>query len=453
MISRLSQSGLQKFFIILVAILSIALQYPQPKLDLDYYSELAANYTSTSNENNDPLKGITVVVTGPTSGLGLGVTKTLYEMGATIIAVGRSPKKLSSLSEEVGEGDGEKRLIPIVADFQDLDSVTTAADEIESKFEKIDFLVNNIGISYSPGDMATPQGFNLVFGGMFFLASSFILQGLIVIFLIPNEIIPTMLYAICLYFFSLNENTTVNYLSPFLFTERMLPILEKSTMKNNPRIIQIASTMHFTVDGSSLIPSSSDSLDSSSPAASQLNSSKMHGMKSYSESKLAQIYHMRALSRELQDNKSPVKVISLCPSWVATKIVGEMKDVVQLFAYDSNGYGFAPFLYAMFHPLAGIVGSDGDIINDYVTSCSYFCNCLPVKLLSGLLSKIDKSGNIRHLLLVSMGIPAMILQKPFASVGFREPSYESFNVDHQNQLFQWTREALAPWINMKKEEE
>lgn len=412
-ISKVTQSPLQKILIFLVAILSIALQYPQPKLDLDYYTELAANYTSTSPANNDPLKGITVVVTGPTSGLGLGATKALYGMGATIIAVGRSRKKLSNLSEQLGEGDGvkdgERRLIPIVADFQDLDSVASAASEIESKFEKIDFLVNNAGISH--GDAATPQGFDLVFG--------------------------------------------VNYLSPFLLTERLLPILEKSTMKNNPRIIQISSTMHFTVSGSSLIPSSSDSSDltSSSPAASQLNPSKMHGWQSYSTSKLAQIYHMRSLSRELKDKKSPVKVVSLCPSWVATKIAGDnTKLLLQLFAYDSDGFGIAPFLYAMFHPLAGVVGGD-EKVNDYVTNCSYMCNSIIAKIVGKISKKIDKSDNLRNLLLSSFAPLAMVAQKPFSSVAFRESSDDSFNVDYQNQLFKWTRDTIAPWINKEKEKE
>ena len=108
-------------------------------------------------------------------GIGLGLSKRLYEMGASIIAVGRSPTKLEKLREDLeGSGSGNsvkestQRLIPVVADFDDLESVAAAANVIASKFEKIDFLINNAGMykQNARTESSTKQGYDLVFGGM-----------------------------------------------------------------------------------------------------------------------------------------------------------------------------------------------------------------------------------------------------------------------------------------------
>ena len=43
---------------------------------------------------------------------------------------------------------------------------------------------------------------------------------------------------------------SVNYLSHFLLTEKLLPLMEKSS--EHPKILQISSTFHYGVDGSDL---------------------------------------------------------------------------------------------------------------------------------------------------------------------------------------------------------
>jgi NAD(P)-dependent dehydrogenase (short-subunit alcohol dehydrogenase family) len=419
-VARQTQTPFQGILILFTLILSIALQYPQPKLDLNYYSELATNYTSSSttgtgtgtttviskSNHDQPLHGITVVITGPTSGLGKGLTKKLYSLGATIIGVGRSPTKLAKLSEELGEdvdgvdgGEKKKRLIPIVADFSNLDSVASAGNEIVKKFKKIDFLVNNAGIAQASTGAATPQGYDLIFG--------------------------------------------VNYLAPFLFTEKLLPALEKSSMVQSSRIIQVSSSMHLLTDGSSLIPrkpSSSSSL--SAPPASEIDTF-LHDIAAYGTSKLAQIYHARSLTRELtQKNKSSkIQIVSLCPSWVATHIVGSfMKNILQLFAFDADGYGIAPILFAMFHPHVGV--ND----NDFVGSCSIMC--MTNNFIKWTTQSLSTYGmdTVRQTVMPVFGWVFLIFQKFFASVDFRESSTESHDIKIQDALYEWSKKEISPWI-------
>jgi len=135
---------------ILVCIFAIFWQWKQPLLPISYYNQLAWQQrhpdTVSKASIEQPLVGVTVVITGPTSGLGLGLAKTLYRMGATIVAVGRSPSKLSSLNTVLASLDNEShRVYTFVADFTDLVSVSKAADAILAKFDSLDFLINNAG--------------------------------------------------------------------------------------------------------------------------------------------------------------------------------------------------------------------------------------------------------------------------------------------------------------------
>jgi len=232
----------------------------------------------------------------------------------------------------------------------------------------------------------------------------------------------------------------VNYLAPFLLTQKLLPLLERSTMRNSPRIIQITSSFHCSVDGSTLVPTKSAS---SSPSASQPNSSIIHGLKSYAASKLAQIYHARSLTREFQQRQSPIKILSICPLWVATNIAGSfMKNLLSVFAFESNGYGLAPILYAMFHPVSGV--EDGEY-NDFVSNCSIPINNKILEWIFGW-HFFEITGIRQTFCYTIVGPTLLLLQKFFATVGYKETSYESFNVDNQDALFQWSKDTISPWM-------
>lgn len=422
---HITKSPLQKALLLVAVILSVILQYPQPKLDVSYYTFLASNHTA-SEDRDQPLKGSTCVITGATSGLGLDLSKQLFSLGATIIAIGRSESKLSALSDQllllkkkqqgvvVQQNDQEERIVLIQADLQDLNSISNAANKIKSRFKTIDFLINNAGMTHTSDgtDKQTPQGYDVVF--------------------------------------------TVNYLSHFLLTEKLLPNLKRSKVGNGPRIVQIASSMHLMVDGDDLVPGSRND----SPLASQPIDSTLHRIRSYGNSKLAQIYHARSLARELSSstkksdgdtkNSSKLKVVSVCPSWVATHIAGaEFKSILDVFAFRSDGYGLASILYAMFHGDVG-AGSDSNNDNDHVKSKDYVTNCaiLDVKLLSVVdkLVRIFPVRYYRETLTWFGGIGLLMFQKAFASVTFRPTSREGYSVEKQDALYQWSKEAVKRWM-------
>lgn len=144
--------------IVLVACVAMLLGIPQPH-QLDW---LPMAQEKMGHSSETPLDGIIVVLTGSTSGIGLALTKALVKLGASVVALGRSQSKLSQLEHDV------KNVEPIVADFNDLQSVSRAADVIRERFHHVDILINNAGMHYgwaTIGHPETSQGYDQAFAG------------------------------------------------------------------------------------------------------------------------------------------------------------------------------------------------------------------------------------------------------------------------------------------------
>jgi dehydrogenase/reductase SDR family protein 12 len=91
------------------------------------------------------LEGRTVLVTGPTSGLGLAVTRAAAALGARMILVGRDQGRLERLRDELVAAHGVDRFPFVVADLSSLAQVRDAADRILASEARLDVLVDNAG--------------------------------------------------------------------------------------------------------------------------------------------------------------------------------------------------------------------------------------------------------------------------------------------------------------------
>ena len=367
--------------------LAIWFGYPKPGLKYEQDIVPIAKLWAKSSSNDAPLKGVKVALTGPTSGIGLGLVKQLTNLGATIIALGRSPEKLQALKEQFPGKD----IVPIQVQLSDLESVKNATKEMEQKYDSIDVLINNAGTNYiAEGSLSptTAQNMDLPF--------------------------------------------CVNYLSHFLLSERMIPLLARS--KFHPTIVQISSSYHWAVDGSELVVNEKHKI----PLAAQPKGRRgivFKTQRAYANSKLAQIMHARSLQRR----RPNMRVKSICPTFVSTPIVGPtvQKFLLEPFAFESDGYGIKSALTAIFD-----LQENGDFVTNSGV-LNTIANLLPRWFYSSWAYKL----RIRDILASLIGLILLQTQRFFfASIRPRRTSPEAENETTQEALYQWSYETVKPYL-------
>jgi NAD(P)-dependent dehydrogenase (short-subunit alcohol dehydrogenase family) len=104
-------------------------------------------------------QGRTVVVTGANTGIGFETAKVLAARGATVVLASRDPARNRAAVARVGAGD----LSTVTLDLASLASVRRAAEEISSRYPRLDLLINNAGVMMPPYGR-TEDGFELQIG-------------------------------------------------------------------------------------------------------------------------------------------------------------------------------------------------------------------------------------------------------------------------------------------------
>lgn len=107
------------------------------------------------------LHGKVAVVTGASRGLGQGIAMALGEAGATVIAIGSSPKSVESTLQKLKEQGVE--CAGYGCDQSDTGAIISTVDEIIKNHQRIDILVNNAGtIKRSPAHEFSDEDWNEV---------------------------------------------------------------------------------------------------------------------------------------------------------------------------------------------------------------------------------------------------------------------------------------------------
>ncbi|MCW2630564.1 SDR family NAD(P)-dependent oxidoreductase [Mycobacterium sp.] len=100
-----------------------------------------------------------VVITGATNGLGALAALDLARSGAQLGIVARSQKKVDELRQEIEKVAPGTPVDSFIADLTSLRDVRTAAQQIDSFYERIDVLINNAGV-HAFSQRITPDGFS-----------------------------------------------------------------------------------------------------------------------------------------------------------------------------------------------------------------------------------------------------------------------------------------------------
>jgi NAD(P)-dependent dehydrogenase (short-subunit alcohol dehydrogenase family) len=91
------------------------------------------------------LTGRTVLITGPTSGLGRAASDLLANLGAQLVLVGRDVRKLERVRDELAITPDEAPHRVVVADMSELASVAAAVATIRASEPRLDVIVDNAG--------------------------------------------------------------------------------------------------------------------------------------------------------------------------------------------------------------------------------------------------------------------------------------------------------------------
>ena len=202
----------------------------------------------------------TILITGANTGIGLATAETFVKDGHHVILACRNPDKASQAKKQL-DAIGTGKVDTVTLDLNDLAQIAQTADTLISQFEKIDVLVNNAGMM-TPQLESTADGFEKQIG--------------------------------------------VNYIGPFLLTMKLLPLIKKA---EQGRIIHLASMMHLL-----------GQIDVGQFKADQVK--KYNGVRSYANSKLANLLFSNTLAQQLQG--SSVTSNALHPGGVDSEIYREL---------------------------------------------------------------------------------------------------------------------------------
>lgn len=120
------------------------------------------------------IKSQTAIVTGASSGIGLGITRALLERGYQVVGNSRAISKSKELR-------ASPDLVLVDGDISQKDTAIKVADAAIGHFDRIDLLVNNAGIylpkpfiEYTPEDFEKMIATNV--GGYFFITQQAVTQ-------------------------------------------------------------------------------------------------------------------------------------------------------------------------------------------------------------------------------------------------------------------------------------
>lgn len=195
---------------------------------------------------NENLAEKVCMVTGATSGIGKETAAALATLGASVVIVGRNEQKTHRVVDELRLETGNSSLDALVADFSDLRQVVDLAHAFQSKYSRLDVLINNAGAFFSTRNETS---------------------------------------------YGVESTFLINHLSPFLLTNLLVDTLKKSAPA---RIVNVSSAAHRF-----------DRMDFS-----DLSFTRSYaGLRAYARSKLANLLFTYELSRRLKGSGVTVNAL------------------------------------------------------------------------------------------------------------------------------------------------
>lgn len=208
------------------------------------------------------MKDKVILITGSTDGIGKEAAIKLVEMGVHVIIHGRDQKKAEMIMKEIEKTTNLHNMSMVYADLASVDQIITMVDDIYKKFDRLDVLINNAGI-YRPQRQLSHDG--------------------------------------------LEETFAVNYIAPYILTNRLVKLLKKTS---SSRIVNVVSEVQ------------SNQLDFNNLQF----ETAYTGVKAYARSKTCLVMFTYLLAEKLK--KYNITVNCLHPGVINTKVLDAAMGMV-----------------------------------------------------------------------------------------------------------------------------
>ncbi|OBH83440.1 SDR family NAD(P)-dependent oxidoreductase [Mycobacterium scrofulaceum] len=126
--------------------------------------------------------GRVAVITGANTGLGYETAAALADHGARVVLAVRNLDKGKDAAARITAASPHADVVLQELDLTSLDSVRAAAEQLKADYDRIDLLINNAGVMYTPKE-TTKDGFEMQFGTNHL--GHFALTGLVLERLLP----------------------------------------------------------------------------------------------------------------------------------------------------------------------------------------------------------------------------------------------------------------------------
>ncbi|KAG9032624.1 hypothetical protein FS837_002668 [Tulasnella sp. UAMH 9824] len=228
------------------------------------------------------LNGKVAIVTGGNSGIGRESARHLVTYGAKVYIAARNETRVQEAIEDFRkngafENGGSAHML--LVDFSSLKDVKRAADEFASKEQRLDVLLNNVGMLANQKIEYTNEGVQTLF--------------------------------------------SINSIGPFLFINTLLPILKKTATEpsSDVRVVSVAS-------GSIYYPPQIPKIEVIDDLYRTKGGGMWDAMKRYGLSKLCDVFIIHELQRRMTEESVPITCLCADPGPVASDGVNSSLQVV-----------------------------------------------------------------------------------------------------------------------------
>jgi len=205
-------------------------------------------------KNKKRLDGKTVVLTGGNAGIGSETAKDLANRGAVVYILCRDKVKAEKTIHWIKSENPKANIFFEACNLASFSSIKSCAKTLNQKLTKVDYLINNAGVMWSPITWRTEEDYDMQFG--------------------------------------------VNHLGHFLLTELLLPMIKKASLTPGfkPRIINVSSLagLSGTINHRKL------ELYTKEHQKEKWSLLPLASAAAYNDSKLANVLHAKALSKRLK---------------------------------------------------------------------------------------------------------------------------------------------------------